>query len=49
MIGDRIQKSVVISTLGHVGVLAFAVVSFAIKPLSGAPQDSLPVEIISDK
>ncbi len=48
MAPSRIQRSVVFSTAGHVGVLAVAFLTFAVKPFDGVPQESLPVEIMSE-
>lgn len=42
------KVGVTISTIGHVGLLLWGLVSFAAKPLDAAPSESLPVDIISD-
>ncbi len=41
------KTGVTISAVGHVALLAWCVVSFAARPFSAAPAESLPVDIIS--
>jgi len=43
------QTGSVISTIGHAAVLLYALVSFSGHTLEAPPQDSLPVDIVSDK
>ena len=42
------RTGLTISAVGHAVFLAWGLISFAIKPLEANPQDSLPVDIISD-
>jgi outer membrane biosynthesis protein TonB len=39
----------IVSASGHAALLAWGLFSFAINPLDARPQDSMPVDIISDK
>src|SRR5580704_6155618 len=47
MAAERMKRSLIISAVGHAAVLLWCLVSFAARPYSAGPQDSLPVDIIS--